>query len=64
MLFVLRVAKHLDMTPVAVMGSKKLPPVTTFDNNNLAPGTTTGAPDTSSTCQKGKRELMIWADEL
>ena len=22
------------MTPVAVMGSKKLPPVTTFDNNN------------------------------
>ena len=46
-------AKHLDMTPVAVMGSMKLPPVTTFDNNNLAPGTP-GAQDTNS-CQKGKK---------
>ena len=52
------------MTPVAVMGSKKLPPVTTFDNNNLAPGTTTGALDTSSAYQKGKRKLTIWADEF
>ena len=30
-----RVAKHLNMTPVAVMGSKKLPPVANFDNNNV-----------------------------
>ena len=48
-----RVAKHLDMTPVAVMGSRKLPPVTTFDNNNLAPGLP-GQPQTN-TSQKGER---------
>jgi len=32
-----RVAKHLNMTPVAVMGSKKLPPAPLphFDNNNI-----------------------------
>ena len=29
-----RVARQLNMTPVAVMGSKKLPPVANFDNNN------------------------------
>ena len=29
-----RVARQLNMTPVAVMGSRKLPPVVNFDNNN------------------------------
>ena len=29
-----RVARQLNMTPVAVMGSRKLPPVVSFDNNN------------------------------